>query len=365
MPSSSVCDNRVAENYYAFDGDVDTPPWVERAGEEFHIAFRGEDIGLVSPNGQPWCVNPGVFGAGDEWELEGPLWHRAHGFEDFAFQCFIRTGRYKPVVRARFKHDVPTDLTTVSLVYPLTNAASASTYWPTQPTQPVDGCTFNQNSIEEGLVDLKFSATNATPFDRSLPEFVLIAGWEYKTVSAQLNPNNWRVTALVGTAYSMPKPEGASYIWTDVFPDIRPGDFSGDGSATEADVVILNAFIAAHDGEPGFDADGINYNQSISLLECAANFSLFDTNANGIVNVSDAIVSGDMNLNQVVDSGDVASFVQAVLDPVGYSATHGGVDPLIRGDLNSDGRLDGGDAQPFVQRLLGQKPLFHPDPSGA
>jgi hypothetical protein len=363
MPTASACANRVAQGYGAFDGDVETPPWVERAGEEFHIAFRGEDIELISANGQPWCGSPGIFGAGDDWEIEGRLWHRAHGFEDFAFQCFAKQGRYKPLVRVKFKHDIATDLTTVSIVYPLTNAASASMNYPIPPTQPNDGCTSNQNSIEEALSDLKFSATHATAFSRDQPEFVLIGGWEYKTVSAHLNANNWRVMALLGTAYSMPKPEGASYIWTDVCPDVRVGDFNGDGQCNGLDVGLLNSFIAAHDGEAGFDIDGLNYNQSISLYDCAANFSVFDTSGDGIVNMGDGVVSGDMDLDQVVDSDDIAPFVRALLDPAGYSGSYGGVDPLLRGDLNNDGDFDGQDAQSFVQRLISQ-PLVRPDPQG-
>ena len=60
---------------------------------------------------------------------------------------------------------------------------------------------------------------------------------------------------------------------------------------------------------------------------------------------------GDMNLDGVVDTGDVAPFVQGLTDPPAYEATYG-IDPAWPGDVNQDGAFDTGDVAAFVQLLV-------------
>ena len=198
---------------------------------------------------------------------------------------------------------------------------------------------------------LQFSAANADPFTRSLPEFQLIAGWEFRDPPGCLFPTTWRLCGIVGTAYADPQPDGARFAWTDVYPDPVVGDFNGDGAADAADAALLVAFVAQNDGSPGFDADG----QADGIVQCpnfARSFSLFDTDYDGLVRLGDVAVPGDMDLNGLLTIDDVADFVQALIDLPGYRATHGGVDPLLRGDLNHDGRLDGDDIALFVELFM-------------
>ena len=60
---------------------------------------------------------------------------------------------------------------------------------------------------------------------------------------------------------------------------------------------------------------------------------------------------GDLNCDGVVDTGDVAPFVLALLDPAGYAAQYPDCD-VSRADVNVSGTADGLDIQPFVDLLL-------------
>ncbi|MFQ5430004.1 MAG: hypothetical protein ACE5E1_06805 [Phycisphaerae bacterium] len=339
---------RVALDGSAFDGSVQSPPLVDRSGEEFHIAFLGEDIDQITVNVENGV--PGVFEPGEVWDVEGTLWHRAHGFEKFAFRCVTRPGKYKPDVVLRFAHDTTSDRTTISMVYPLTNAADAALSG--SATESNDGCARTQNSIEEALDDLQFSAANADPFDMGLPEFQLIAGWATQTPSAFLDATAWRIALCVGTAYGVQQPDGSRYAWTDVYPNLVSGDFDGNGVSNDGDKDQLNLFVAQNDGDPLVDGDGIGNNDSITLILFGTNFSIYDTNYDGIVDHADAVILGDLNLDQDVDFEDVDDFVQALLDPAAYALTHVNANPVPRGDFTGDGVLDGADIQGMLDAVL-------------
>ncbi len=60
---------------------------------------------------------------------------------------------------------------------------------------------------------------------------------------------------------------------------------------------------------------------------------------------------GDMNCDGAVDFGDINPFVQALLDPVAYTADHPDCD-LSQGDINDDGNTDFGDINGFVALLV-------------
>jgi len=352
LPDNPALAARSAVDAWNNDHNVGTPPFVDRSGEEFHIAFMGERINSVTVLVEKPAGNPAIFEAGETWIIHGDLWHRAHGFEEFVYTCLGREGQYMPQVRMRFAHDLTTDRTLISLVYPLTNAAAAAQLGAGTPVEPEDGCDGNQNSISEALGDLQFSATFADPFDRGLPEFQLLAGWEFTSPTACLNAATWSCAACCGTAYTTPQPDGALYIWTDVWPNPRLGDFDGDDKLTTADVTRLYDYIAAYDGDPNYDDDGNPTNSSLLLHQYASNFCLYDTNYDGIVSPADALLGGDMEIDLHVDANDIDDLVLALLNPAAYSASHGGVDPRIRGDLNGDGRLDGADINEFVQLIL-------------
>jgi len=316
------------------------------------LALLGELIDEIEVEQEKAGGDPGVFEEGEIWLIKGQLFHRAHGFEDFAFSCFGEAGQYEPDVSVRFEHDALLDTTIVSLVYPLLNSKCAAYHGPEEPIEPEDGCASNQNSLKEALLDLKFSAANADPFDRTLPEFQLIAGWEFQNVGNNLNPENWRIAGIVGTAYAVQQADGARFIWTNIYPSPCIGDFDGNGLADDGDVSLLNDFISVHDGDPLYDDDGSSTNSIIDWHGFAGNLCLFNTSYDGFVDAADAVIAGDMDLNQLLDIEDVDDFIQSLLDPEEYGATHGGTDPLIRGDLNDDGNLDGGDIDDFVDRLM-------------
>ena len=65
-------------------------------------------------------------------------------------------------------------------------------------------------------------------------------------------------------------------------------------------------------------------------------------------------LAGDMNLDGVVDTADVAALVLALTDPAAYMAQYG-VDEatmIALGDINQDGAFDTADVAPFVQLLV-------------
>ncbi|MFO0974146.1 MAG: dockerin type I repeat-containing protein [Phycisphaerae bacterium] len=349
---AGILSERMAYDASCLDGDLLTGPAVERSGEEFHLAFLAEEVEWIEIRTEKPGGNPGLFESGEEWWLHGRLWHRAHGFEDFATICPARNGRYEPDVTVRVRHDSVSDRTTFSLVYPLTHAAAASMNDPPGGYEPLNGCDYDRNSIEEALSGLKSSAAAAGPYDRMQPGFQFIAGWEFKNISAQLNADAWRIDALLGTAYPVEPLVSDTFIWTDAQPNSCFGDFNGDGVLDSADLGLLNAYIADHDGDPQFDSDGDGGNGQLTVPDFAQRFCLYDTNYDGIVQATDAVLLGDLDINQVVDLDDVDDFVRALVDPAGYPPSHAGWSPVPRGDFNGDGRLDGADIAGFCNRII-------------
>ncbi len=73
------------------------------------------------------------------------------------------------------------------------------------------------------------------------------------------------------------------------------------------------------------------------------------------------LLLGDMNVDGVVDTGDVAPFVLALTDEQAYIDQYG-LDPALVGDINQDGSFDTGDVAPFVQLLIGGDSQSVPEP---
>lgn len=352
VPSGSVFENRVALDRSCNDHNVQSPPFIDRSGEEFHLVFRAEEIDYIDVKSECTGGSPLVFEAGERWILHGDFFHRAHGFEDYAFSCQDRPGRYKPDVQIQFQHDLARDQTTVSLVYPLTNTASAQIA--NESPEPNDGCDDNHNSITEALLDLKWSANNASPIAMQQPEFQLISGWSDNVVFNHANPAGWRLTCLLGSVYATPQPGGDRFIWTDIWPNVVPGDFNGDGASNTQDAGVFGSYIAAHDGDPFYDAD-VSVNGEIECAGFARDFMVFDMNYDGVVNADDMPIGpipGDMDLNNQVDINDVDDFALALTDPGFYPVKHEGESPVSRGDMNGDGLFDGADIPGFVDIVL-------------
>lgn len=116
--------DRVALDGSAFDGAFLTSPFVERHGEEFHLALIGGQFGFGDIE-QIVGDDDGVFEEGETWNIRGPFFHRAHGYELFSFMEGGRyAGEYAPDSDLQFRHDPIDDVTYLSLVLPLTRANS-------------------------------------------------------------------------------------------------------------------------------------------------------------------------------------------------------------------------------------------------
>lgn len=326
-------------------------PFCEKSGEEFHIKLDEEidniEVKVERPNG-----NSGHFEAGEIWWVRGRYLHRAHAFDDYTFSCIDQPDRYKPLVYLRYAHSEQTDQTTISLVFPRTNVGAAALSGPQTQVQSNDGCDFNQASFVECLTDLKFSATFADPLDMQQPEFQFIAGWAAKTPANHLEPANWRATALVGSAYDTFQSFVTNAVYTDAWPSVLPGDFTGDGLIDAADDTAKVDYITLFDGHPSFDTDGDNTNLQLVWPNFSRGFCVFDVEYQGVASAA-AVLLGDMDINLVVDYDDVDDFILGILQPSVYTDTHNGEAPITRGDMNLDGVLDGADFQPFVDALLG------------
>lgn len=354
FPGLTHYSNRVAISHADFDDDIPSAPFVDRGGEEFHLSLVGDEINSIHVVSENPCGEPGVFDAGEIWRLRGHWLHRAHSYEQFSLQCFTAEGRYMPESVLQFRHNTWSDRTTVSLVFPLRNSAHAATQSPLPSTQSNNGCPGDQYSIEEGLVDLVYSAINADPGDIQSAAFPLIADWVLESPQCMLVPAAWRVNACLGSAYPEQQSGGARFIWTDMYPNVLKFDFTGDGVVNIHDVMAFQAFLAAKDGDPAYDADGSDCNNSIMLVDFARNFCLYDSNYDGYVNFDDIVRLGDMDWNGEVNCGDIDDFALGLLNPVAYQQVHPGKLPEKHGDMDGNAVLDGRDIQIFVNYLTSQ-----------
>ncbi|RME41526.1 MAG: hypothetical protein D6788_01050, partial [Planctomycetota bacterium] len=282
VPDDDRFRDRVALDASDLDGNVLTPPFVDRSGEEFHLALLGTEfesatIEVISGDGD------GQFEAGETWWIHGRFFHRAHGFEPFSFASGgRRPGEYAPIVTLQFMHDPISDRTTISLVFPLTQfgAALLTGGFP----EPSDGDSSNQASVFEALEELQLSAAFIKQFPTGKPEEVLILGWSDKDPDSFLEPSDWVLTALLGSSYTIPNPQALYYVWSEAYPDVVRGDVTGDGEAGGDDRDRIVAFVNLHDGDDGV-IDGV-----VPLPGFAENFSVFDISYDGRVDDLDVLL---------------------------------------------------------------------------
>ncbi len=347
LPQHSGLRARTAIDARAFDADFLTPPYVERSGEDFHLELVGWEID--SNQIERSSTSDWLFGPGETWTMTGHLFHRAHGYSQFSSACCrsgYPIGNYDPPVTVQFSHHTVSNRTTVSLIYPLTQAGAAAVKG--EPVEPMDIFFTNQNSVAEALWELKISATGASAWDRSLPEFALIAAWENKNPDDYLEPALWRVTILTGGSYT--SQQDSLFVWSDIYPNVSLGDFEGNGSIGPSDLALLGSYLQINDGLPALDADGA-VNGSIEIKDFGIGFSLYDLNYDGLVDGEDlAMVGGpqvpraDYDHDGDVDQDDFGHF-QACLAAAGPP-------PLLSGcrnaDLDRDTDVDEDDAAIFV-----------------
>ncbi len=339
--------DRMAADASAFDGDFTTPPFVERSGEEFHLALLGH---LFGPGDVVQIVGDGdlVFEAGEVWNIQAAWFHRAHGYEPFSLAVGGTVpGEYAPRCPLRFAHDAANDVTKVSLVFPRKNQGAALMMG--QPPEPSNGNPSDQFSVREALLDLYHSAVFLTMFPTGWPEEELIidwVNWDPDGPEDYLDPTEWRLYALLGTSYTAPDPDGALFVWTDVWPGPVRGDVDGDETADEGDKLLISQFTAAHDGDDGL-VDG-----RVSIPGFGPDFRLFDVNHNGGVDILDewlVSVPHDMDASESVDIADFA-WVQTCLS--GEGVPYG---PLFCGlaDADLDGDVDAHDAVRLIEVMTG------------
>lgn len=350
-PTSSALGQRVAVDSRAFDQNLATPPFVERSGEDFHLELVGWEIDsdhIHRSDTTDW-----LFGPGETWIITGHLLHRAHAYSRFSSACCrsgVEIGNYEPLVSVQFAHNVMSDRTTVSLVYPLTQAASAASRG-SATTEPMDVLFTNQNSIQESLWELVISAWAASPLDRLLPEFALIAPWETKNPDAFLDPSLWQVRVLVGGHYT--SQQDSFFVWSDIYPNVVVGDFDGNGVVNPADLAAFDLYLLSNDGNATLDADG-TVNASIEILNFGPAFSLYDINYDGLIDAEDRAAIGgpmmpraDFDRDGDVDQADFAHMQRCMSSSA----------PLRAGCRNADllrnGRIDQDDLVIFMECASG------------
>jgi hypothetical protein len=343
-PAGDVFDQRVAESASAFDQNFNTPPYVDRGGEEFHLALLGgqfswNDVTVVAGDADA------EFETGETWQIEGDWLHRAHGYEPFSLaEGGAIPGEYDPQCTLRFRHDPAEDRTHVTLVVPLTNVAAG--LMRDEPPEALNGDPSDQASILEGLVDLHDSATFLDIFPTGLPEESIITEWLDKSPQAFLAPADWRITALLGSSYTVANPTGAFFIWSDANPDIIRGDMNGDGEADINDRTLVDDFIVEQDGLDG-TVDG-----QAQVAGFPSDFRVFDTNQDGAVaslDVALVCAPGDTDDDGDQDLADFAR-LQACRSSVNMGEGSPACGLL---DFDADADVDADDVQRFLQVLSG------------
>jgi len=254
-----------------------TAPYFERTGTDFALALCGcFDATVVSETGN----SDGRLDPGEEMIVRGRFFQRAGGYR-LASQVFggSDVGMYDPIVNLRFKHEITSNLTIVTLVYPLTPIGAAALE--DEPVQPVDfsiaeGSHF---SLVEAIADL---ISGASGQNSGLTQ-QLIHRWFKKDPVASLNPLTWHASAVVGTAYA--QQEDSLYVWTDVGFHVLRGDVDGDDTVSPNDRAAIGWYVALNDGS-GIDFDGV-VNGRVTLADIGPNFSLFDVTGDGVVGGED------------------------------------------------------------------------------
>lgn len=256
-----------------FDLDFFSSPQYERSGADFSLVLCGCETPLIMDRA---CGDDDdLFEKGETWVVRGRFFERARGYQDASFVFGGSDfGLYDPPVDLRFEHDEWTDQTTISLVFPLDQAGAAMLTG--EPIQPIDSFVGNHVSIVEAVQDLIDAANGFIPE----PARTLTEDWDDREVEDAIEVDEWRLTALFGLPYAAPD-EGL-YAWSDIGFAAIPGDYNGDKLLTIEDGALFNAYLEAHDGDDGYLDD------RVAISNFGPNFSLFDANYDGVVDLADA-----------------------------------------------------------------------------
>ncbi len=277
-PADPFLAGRVPESAADLDYDWQSPPFFERTGTDFALTLCGcFDAVIVSETGNM----DGRLDPGETMIVCGRFFQRAGGYRwGSNIHGGSTPGAYDPLVNIRFKHEPTSNLTVVSLVYPLTMAGAAALAG--EPEQPIDNLIDEQgshHSLIEALTDVVATAHGSL----SGLQAELMWRWTKKDPADYLNPQAWTVMFAVGTTYA--EWSGAWYAWTDVGFNMTRGDLNGDGSVTHADREAVVSAIAQLDGS-ALDADG-EINGIVQLSDPGTNFSIYDIDGDGTLSTAD------------------------------------------------------------------------------
>ena len=321
---------RAARNGDDLDLDFYLGPQIERTGADFAIAMCGcFESTLVSETGDA----DGVMDAGETFVVQGRFFERYQALRDFSGMFGGSDfGLFDPILPLRFSHDIPTDRTTVSLVYALDMTGASMLQG--GAVEPWDFSLLNHHSLEEALEDIIDTANGGGGpiFDSRV--LTLTQGWTGDTAQQFLDPTLWEVTAHFGTTYT--GLGSALYVWTDAGFNAKTGDFDSDNSVDSLDTSALTSTIADLDGTTD-DADGV-INEVVVLPSFARNFDVHDVNYDGRIDDGDVVIHqglaspGDLNGDGLVDGADLGLLLGAWGSTTNAAA-----------DLNGDGIVDGAD----------------------
>lgn len=317
-PRGSI-NERIAISHEDLDSSFYSEPWVERSGAELSVSMCGcfEPM-IVAQDGN----GNSIFDAGETWLVEGRFFERFQAFQPesalFGGSAF---GLFDPLVQIRFSHDPIDNTTQMSLVYPLTNEGAALAAG--EPVQPLDLSLLNHTSIEEAVDDLIVGADFT-----SGPLRLLTQGWRNGDLGDIQDPNEWGVTALIGTAPTIKEPSSL-YIWTDSGFDELSADYNLDGINDVEDEFELADFIDDTDGG-GLDSD-LTVNGIITLSDPGIEFHLFDLNADGLISADDSPIAScpaDLSGDGFLDFFDISAFLGSfqAQDPIADFDENGSFD---------------------------------------
>ena len=265
-------------------------PYVKRSGNDYMWFIDG-----VSPMNDPAiekrCYSPDLpcddddtFEPGEVWIFSGHFFCRGRGYAVQAFwdplqgspSGFYCPGPWFNPVQMAFSNDYVTHHTMISLLYPLTQSPMSENYLPS-----------DSHSMTEALRGVNMAAYN---YDMSALED-LIKDYRQQNSYVMLQPMSWNLRIMVGTTYNQESADGQMYVWTDNAPDHIPGDFSADEYINMTDTQMVYDFMVAHECNPNYDLDGICDNNSLTLPDTPKNFSTYDNNYDGVVNIYDVPVT--------------------------------------------------------------------------
>ena len=326
-PLGSIAD-RMVQDGDDIDSDIFVGPQFERTGAEFTLIMCGCFAPVI--NSQNGNMNS-LFEAGETMVVGGRFFERFESF-DSASLLFNGSdfGLFDPTTALQFAHDIVSDITTITLVFPITNAGAALEAG--QSEQPIDLNLLNQTSMEEAIDDLILGANSASG---SLA--VLVNGWDNNQVDDFRDPTRWDATALIGTAPLIAQP-ASFYVWTDTGFDELVADLNLDELNTVLDDQILQGYIDVNDGT-AVDADSV-VNGEVAINNFGIEFHFYDLNYDGVVSAVDLPnppCVADLTHDGVLNFFDISAFLSL------FSAQ----DPLA--DFTNDGSFNFFDVSAFLQ----------------